>query len=199
MVSKKLCIFTTEGRTGSQSFIINNHKAHCEVRSFGDKRILFGEFKDRISQGNEEYLTAFLKRANMNSGKIPKLAGPMQVICIKWASKADANCRPCVLLTIRELEDEYRKAKGTAPKSKWNANDPINEIPCPIDGNAPAQRSKNVKDPNSLKQEFKNIFIHSMALNPPKGAAKDHCQEGHEMEGVYSCQLMNNRRSPWER
>ena len=31
VVSKQLCTFTIEGRTGSQSFVIDDNKAYCEV------------------------------------------------------------------------------------------------------------------------------------------------------------------------
>jgi hypothetical protein len=31
VISKRLCTFTIEGRMGSQSFVIDDHKAHCEV------------------------------------------------------------------------------------------------------------------------------------------------------------------------
>ena len=61
----------------------------------------------------------------------------------------------------------------------------------------PTHQSNKVKDPNSLKQELINIIIRSMALKPLEGDAKDHCQKGHEMKGVYSQQMMSNKNFPW--
>ena len=67
--------------------------------------------------------------------------------------------------------------KGSAPKSKQNTSDLINEILRPNDDNAPTRRSNDVKDPDSIEQEMMNITIRSMALKPLEGEAKDYCQK----------------------
>ena len=54
-----------------------------------------------------------------------------------------------------------------------------------------------MKDPDSLDQELMNIVIRGMALKQLEGRAKDHCQKGHEMEAVYSQQLLDDDSFPW--
>ena len=41
-----------------------------------------------------------------------------------------------------------------------------------------------------------DIIIRSMALKPLEGDARDHCQKCHEMEGVYSRQIMSDKNFP---
>ena len=105
----------------------------------------------------------------------------------------EENINHCtyVLLMVGELKEKYCQKKGVAPKLKWSrASALITEILPPISENKPIQHSNDVKDPDSPEQELMNIIIRSMALKQLEGKAKDHCQKGHEMEGVYSKQLL---------
>ena len=110
-----------------------------------------------------------------------------------------ADRRPYILLTMGELKDKYHEMKDSAPKSKWNAGDLITEILRQVGASVPIRWSNEVKDLNSLKQELMNIIIRSMALKPLECGAKDHCQKGHEMEGVYSQQMMSDKNFRGER
>ena len=80
--------------------------ARYDMVLFGAGKLSSDEMKARINQGTEEYLTAFLTRANMSPEKIPKSAGPMRTRCIKWMSEDSADRRPYILLTMGELKDK---------------------------------------------------------------------------------------------
>jgi hypothetical protein len=54
-----------------------------------------------------------------------------------------------------------------------------------------------VKDPNSLQQELINIVVWSLGLKPLEGKAKENCQKGHEMEPIFSQQLLAAAGCPW--
>ena len=97
-----------------------------------------------------------------------------------------------MLLTIAELKE------GRAPKSLWSkASDLITHILASEEENAPSAPSNNVKDPNSLQQELINIVVRSLGLKPLEGEAKENCQKGHEMEPIFSQQLLAAAGCPW--
>ena len=152
----------------------------------GSCTLLSDKMKERIKQDINEYLTTFLIRANTNPIIIPKLPGPMKTCCIKWMSEKGVDCRPCVLLTFWALKDKYHEMRDSSTKSKRNKDDLITDILRPVNASLPTHQLNKVKDPTSLKQELTNIVICIMALKPPERDAKDHCQKGHNTEGVYS-------------
>ena len=117
--------------------------------------------------------------------------------CIKWAAEEIAERRPFVLLTAQELKDKYREIKGANPKSKWNAAELITEIIRPANENTNLRRSNTVMDPNLLDQELMNIVVRGLGLKPLEGEAKGICQKGHDMEPIYSQQLLDNHDFPW--
>ena len=121
----------------------------------------------------------------------------MRKHCLKWIDEEQADRRPFILLTANKLKEKYRELKGKAPKAKWKGDDLITEILRSDDETAPPRRTNDVKDPNSLEQELMNIVIRGMALKPMEGEAKDHCQKGHEMEGVFSKQLISEPDFPY--
>ncbi len=54
-----------------------------------------------------------------------------------------------------------------------------------------------MKDPNSLMHKMMNIIIQGLALKKLEGDAKDHHKKGHEMESIFSKQLLNEHYFPW--
>ena len=127
------------------------------------------ELESRISQADDQYLTAFLLKAGMKSAKVPKGSKPMKDRCVKWVAEEIAERRPFVLLTAQELKEKYREIKGANPKSKWNADDLTTEILRPASANTNPRRSNNVIDPDSLEQELMNIVVRGMALKKLEG------------------------------
>ena len=52
-------------------------------------------------------------------------------------------------------------------------------------------RGRGVKNQSDyLEQELINVILSKMALKPLKGDVKKYCQRGHDLEKIYSNQLM---------
>ena len=172
--------------------------ARCTMLQFQAGSLPLEELKRIIDSVEDTYLAAFLERAGLKKEKIPKSSKAMRDRCAKWASEEVAERRPFVFMMVSELKDQYRALKGSAPKSVWKADELLTEILRPSDGEAAPRICNNVKDPDSLDQELMNIVVRGMALKKLEGNAKDNCKKEHEMEEVYSKQLLQYGSFPWD-
>lgn len=150
------------------------------------------ELTARINTYAMDQLLDSLRRMGMKQDKMPVGEPARRRACLKWANMTPSH-RDYAFFSNNELKQIYKKKHAKDAKSSWNtAAKLIAKIIAPVDESEPTQPSNNVKDPNSLQQELMNIALRSISLKPLEGAAKDHCAKGHEMEGIYSEQLLRD-------
>ena len=78
------------------------------------------------------------------------------------------------------LKAAYSQKHGKQPSFSWNSNKLIDEI----------LKDKEELEEDSFEQDMMDAIIGNASLTPLNDSAKENCAKGHEMEPIYTKELM---------